>query len=124
MGIRHCEKGKIYQLAQWFPSICKFDDVHGWNSLPYLGQGEFYTDFGSYDVQITAPRSHVVCATGVLQNESAVLTSSQMERLKSAKSSAKTVVIREQNEITPTESPATAGRRATEAGDALKNLGM
>ena len=99
MGIRHCEKGKIYQLAQWFPSICKFDDVHGWNSLPYLGQGEFYTDFGSYDVQITAPRSHVVCATGVLQNESAVMTASQMERLKSAKSSSKTVVIREQSEI-------------------------
>ncbi len=78
MGIRTVKKGKIYEIAQWFPSLCKYDDVHGWNTLPYLGQGEFYSEFGSYDVQITAPDGHVVCATGNLKNPDEVLSESQM----------------------------------------------
>ena len=99
MGIQSVEQGKIYEMAQWFPSICKFDDVNGWNVLPYLGQGEFYTDFGSYDVRISAPRGHVVCATGVLQNPNEVLTTQQLERLNQAKKSEKTVLIRTQEEV-------------------------
>jgi hypothetical protein len=99
MGIMFAEKGKVYQLAQWFPAICKFDDVNGWNSLPYLGQGEFYTDFGTYEVEITAPRSHVVCATGVLQNEEEVLTGEQRKRLAEAKESKSTVLIRTAEEV-------------------------
>jgi hypothetical protein len=99
MGIQFVEQGKIYEMAQWFPSVCKFDDVNGWNNLPYLGQGEFYTDFGTYDVKITAPRGHVVCATGVLQNPTEVLTPAQQERLTQAKQSAQTVMIRTQEEV-------------------------
>jgi hypothetical protein len=106
MGIQSVEQGKIYEMAQWFPSICKFDDVNGWNVLPYLGQGEFYTDFGSYDVRISAPRGHVVCATGVLQNPNEVLTTQQLERLNQAKKSEKTVIIRTQEEVgTPAACP-------------------
>ncbi len=99
MGIQFVEQGKIYEMAQWFPSICKFDDVNGWNNLPYLGQGEFYTDFGTFDVKITAPRGHVVCATGVLQNPDEVLSPTQRERLEQARKSAQTVMIRTQEEV-------------------------
>lgn len=103
MGIRRCREGKIFQLAQWFPHVCKYDDVSGWNTLPYLGQGEFYTDFGSYEVNITAPRGHVVCATGVLQNAAEVLTEKQLNQLNLAATSKQTVMIRSLDEIgTPT----------------------
>jgi len=93
LGIEEVEQGTIFQIAQWFPAVAKFDDVHGWNTLPYLGQGEFYTDFGSFDVSITAPREFLVVATGTLQNASEVLTQEQLERLDRAKSSATTVDI-------------------------------
>lgn len=99
MGIKRVEKGKIYEIAQWFPAVCKFDDVHGWNTLPYLGQGEFYTDFGSYEVTISAPREFVVIGTGELQNGSEVLTSTQQERLAEAMESGKTVMIRTEEEV-------------------------
>lgn len=99
MGQLFTEQGVIYEMAQWFPAICKFDDVQGWNTLPYLGQGEFYTDFGNFDVQITVPRGHVVCATGVLQNADQVLTDAQRLRLEQARASAATITIRGAEEI-------------------------
>ncbi len=99
MGIKKYEQGKVYEMAQWFPSVCKFDDVYGWNSLPYLGQGEFYTDFGSYDVAITVPAGQVVCATGVLQNPDDVLSAEQKQRLEQAIASDSTVIIRDEAEI-------------------------
>lgn len=100
LGIEPTQQGLIYQLAQWFPSISVYDDVHGWNTLAYLGQGEFYTNFGTYDVSLTVPRSHIVAATGVLQNPQEVLTSAQLERYNQAKASADTVVIRGAEEVT------------------------
>jgi hypothetical protein len=108
MGIREVRAGKIFQIAQWFPHVCKYDDVHGWNALPYLGQGEFYTDFGTYDVRITAPRGHVVVATGELQNPREVLTEKQLNQLALAAGSRQTVVIRSEDEI-GTDAAAPAG---------------
>ncbi len=99
MGIRNVKKGKIYEIAQWFPCLCKYDDVYGWNTLPYLGQGEFYSEFGNYDVQITAPATHVVCATGSLENADSVLTESQLRLWRLAHGSKSTVVIRGEEEI-------------------------
>jgi len=98
-GIRRVEAGKVFQLAQWFPHVCKYDDVHGWNVLPYLGQGEFYTEFGTYEVAITVPRGQIVLATGELTNAAEVLTIEQLERLASAAGSRTTVVIRGEDEI-------------------------
>lgn len=94
MGIDKVRDGDIFQIAQWFPNVCVYDDVHGWNTLPYLGQGEFYTNFGSYDVRLTVPRSHIVAATGELQNPEEVLTAAQRERLSSARATGEPVVIR------------------------------
>lgn len=98
-GIRRVDAGKIFQLAQWFPHVCKYDDVHGWNILPYLGQGEFYTEFGSFEVNISVPRGYIVLATGELTNAREVLTESQLERLASAAASRATVVIRSEDEL-------------------------
>jgi len=71
-----------------------YDDVRGWNTPPYLGQGEFYSDFGNYEVAITAPASHIVAGSGELMNEAEVLTSEQQERLRHARTSSETVTIR------------------------------
>lgn len=110
LGIEPTENGPVYQLAQWFPSISVYDDVHGWNTLGYLGQGEFYTNFGTYDVSLTVPRSHLVAATGVLQNPQDVLTQAQQERFARSRTSEETVVIRGESEVTdPASRPAGDG---------------
>ncbi len=93
MGIDGCKQGDVFEIAQWFPAACVYDDVHGWNTLPYLGQGEFYTNFGDFDVKLTVPREHIVAATGELQNPEEVLTKDQRERMDKARASDKPVVI-------------------------------
>jgi hypothetical protein len=57
-----------YQIAQWFPKVAVYDAT-GWHEMPYLDQGEFYSNFGNYKVNITVPSNYVVAATGELQNE-------------------------------------------------------
>ncbi|MCT4581276.1 MAG: M1 family metallopeptidase [Flavobacteriales bacterium] len=59
--------GQAYQLTQWFPKPAVYDE-NGWNVMPYLSQGEFYSEYGSYDVKITLPENYVVGATGDLVN--------------------------------------------------------
>ena len=59
--------GQSYQVTQWFPKPAVFDK-NGWHPLPYLSQGEFYSEFGSYDVKITLPENYVLGATGDLVN--------------------------------------------------------
>ena len=57
-----------YQLTQWYPKPAVYDK-DGWHEMPYLDQGEFYSEFGNFDVEITVPKNYIVAATGVLQNE-------------------------------------------------------
>lgn len=59
--------GQAYYMTQWYPKPAVFDR-DGWHAIPYLDQGEFYSEFGSYDVRITLPLNYVVGATGELQN--------------------------------------------------------
>ncbi len=61
--------GQSYQVTQWFPKPAVYDHK-GWHPMPYLDQGEFYSEFGSYKVTIDVPANYRVAATGVLQNES------------------------------------------------------
>ncbi|WP_460891718.1 M1 family metallopeptidase [Rufibacter soli] len=61
--------GQSYQISQWYPKPAVFDK-DGWHPMPYLDQGEFYSEFGSFDVRITLPANYTVGATGVLQNAS------------------------------------------------------
>jgi len=58
--------GSTYQIAQWYPKPAVYDSK-GWHPMPYLDQGEFYSEFGSYDVKITLPENYIVAASGQLQ---------------------------------------------------------
>ena len=87
MGRLDVAQGTVYEIAQWYPRLYVYDDVNGWNPLPYLGQGEFYLEFGDFDLEITVPRDFVVAATGELLNPDEVLTSDQQERLARARES-------------------------------------
>jgi hypothetical protein len=71
----------LYEIAQWYPRMAVYDDVRGWNTDPYLGQGEFYLEYGTIDYAVTVPAGYVVAGSGVLQNRAEVLTSAQLERL-------------------------------------------
>lgn len=98
-GILDVKQGTVYQLAQWYPRMYVHDDVHGWNSMPYLGQGEYYLEYGTFNVNITVPRNMIVAATGRLQNPGDVLTETQQERLDEARQSRETVTILGRNEV-------------------------
>jgi len=76
--------GTLYELAQWYPRMAVYDDVHGWNTLQYLGQGEFYLEYGDIDYEVTVPAGYIVAGTGILQNPLEVLTASQRTRLAAA----------------------------------------
>jgi len=107
MGVLDTKNGKIFTIAQWYPRMCVYDDVKGWNSLPYLGAGEFYLEYGDFDVAITVPSNHIVVCSGELQNTNEVYTAEQQKRWAQAKLSDKTVVIRSADEVTnPTSRPA------------------
>jgi hypothetical protein len=106
-GILKTKNGDIFTVAQWYPKMCVFDDVRGWNTDPYLGPSEFYLEYGDFDVAITAPSSHIVVCSGELLNPAEVLTSKQVARLDEAKQSDKTVMIRTEKEVTdPASRPA------------------
>ena len=85
--------GALYEIAQWYPRMAVYDDVRGWNHEPYIGAGEFYLEYGSYDVTLTLPASYIVAATGELVNPEMVLTTAQRARLALAKKSDTAVAI-------------------------------
>ena len=108
-GILKNADGNIYAIAQWYPRICVFDDIQGWNTLPYLGASEFYLEYGNFDVSITAPASHVVVASGDLLNPAEVMTAEQLKRYQKAHQSDETVMIRSKEEIKdPASRPSSA----------------
>ena len=98
-GQQDTENGVIYQIAQWYPRMCVYDDVEGWNTLPYLGLGEFYCDYGNYDYYITAPAEMIVYGSGDLQNPKDVLTAEEIKRLSLASNSDKTITIISADEL-------------------------
>ena len=99
----------LYEIAQWYPRMVVYDDVRGWNTDPYLGQGEFYLEYGDIDYSVTVPAGYVVAGSGVLQNRAEVLTPSQIERVDRAAHSPNVVQV-----ITPQE--ADGARRRVVAG--------
>src|SRR5918911_664336 len=70
-----------------------YDDVRGWNHEPYIGAGEFYLEYGSFDVSLTVPANYLVAATGTLQDPEVVLTPAQRRRLDIARRSTQPVAI-------------------------------
>lgn len=109
MGRLKTKNGWIYEIAQWFPRLCVYDDIQGWNTLPYLGAGEFYLEYGDIDFNITAPANLIVVGSGELTNPQDCFTSDQLKRWEAAKNSDKTVAIRSDREVTdPNSRPKTA----------------
>ena len=92
-GGRMGHDGPLYEIAQWYPRLAVYDDVKGWNHEPYIGAGEFYLEYGDFDVTLTVPNEDIVAATGELQNAAQVLTTTQRQRLDAARHSDTTVAI-------------------------------
>jgi len=94
-GYEHFEKDDnyLYTIAQFFPRMCVYSDVEGWQNKQFLGRGEFALPFGDYEVSITVPSDHIVGATGELQNPASVLTAEQKKRFEKAKTSDSPVLI-------------------------------
>lgn len=92
-GRQYTKNGVVYQVGQWYPRMCVFDEVEGWNTLPYMGLGEFYCDYGDYEYFVTAPTEMIVYGSGDLQNPAEVLTAVEIKRLAAAAASDKTVTI-------------------------------
>lgn len=104
MGRLKQKDGWVYEVAQWFPRVCVYDDILGWNTNPYLGAGEFYLEYGDIDYAITAPSKLIVVGSGELTNPEECYTAEQMKRWNEAKSSDKTVIIRSADEVNDAKS--------------------
>jgi hypothetical protein len=93
----------LYTIAQFFPRMCVYNDVQGWQNKQFLGRGEFALPFGDYDVSITVPSDHIVGATGELQNGNIVLSAEQRKRFEKAKSANSPMMIVNQSEAETAE---------------------
>src|SRR3989442_9024779 len=112
MGREQFPQGWLYEIAQWYPRMAVYDDVRGWNSEQYLGQGQFFLEYGDVDFAITVPRGFIVAATGRLTNPLEVLTAQQRARLARALQSDSTLAIIAKSEVgQPSTRP--AGTSAT-----------
>ncbi|MFI5163201.1 MAG: M1 family metallopeptidase [Sphingobacteriales bacterium] len=100
MGRNKTKNGWIYELAQWYPRMEVYDDVTGWNVIPYIGSSEFYLEYGNIDYTITAPANLVVAGSGELLNPLEVYSPKIQARLAVAKGSDKTVMIKDSVDLT------------------------
>ena len=87
------DDNRLYVIAQFYPRMCVYNDVEGWQNKQFLGRGEFAVPFGNYKVSLTVPGDHVVASTGTLSNATDVLTKEQLQRLELARKSDKEPVL-------------------------------
>ncbi len=104
MGRNKTKNGWIYTIAQWYPRMEVYDDISGWNTIPYTGDAEFYCEYGDFDYSINTPANLVVVGSGELVNPAEVLTSKERSRLTEAKSSDKTIFIKDSADVFNTNS--------------------
>ena len=95
MGRKLYKDGWVYEIAQWYPRMEVYDDVTGWNVIPYLGAGEFYLEYGDLDYTVTAPANLVVVGSGELLNPGEVYSPIVQKRLAAARNSDKTLMIKD-----------------------------
>ena len=100
MGVLETKNGKIFTIAQWYPRMCVYDDIRGWNTNPYLGASEFFLEYGDFDVNITVPSNQMVVCSGELVNSAEVLSAEQQKRFVKASKSDTTIIIRSGEEVT------------------------
>jgi hypothetical protein len=99
LGRLKTQNGEIFEVAQWYPRMAVYDDISGWNTLPYMS-AEFYLDYGNFDYTLNVPANFLVGGSGQLVNGAEVLTSKQVQRLAQAATSDKTVIVRGADEVT------------------------
>ncbi|MBA2565917.1 MAG: M1 family metallopeptidase, partial [Gemmatimonadetes bacterium] len=97
-------------LAYWYPQMAVYDDVVGWHTDPFLGQAEFYADFGNYDYTVEAPAGWIVLGTGQLQNAEQVLAQPVLERLRRAETSDEVVPVLAKTDFAAATLPGAEGR--------------
>ncbi len=98
------DTNRAYIIAQFFPRMCVYNEVEGWQNQQFWGDGEFALPFGNYEVNITVPADHILEATGELQNRKEVYTKEMMKRYNQAKKSYdKPVIIVSQQEAMDAE---------------------
>ncbi len=83
-GRQQFPEGWLYQVAQWYPRLAVYDDVRAWNTDQYIGSGEFYLEYGDFDVTLTLPAGYTVAGTGVLANAAQALPARIGARLAAA----------------------------------------
>jgi hypothetical protein len=99
MGRNKTKNGWIYTIAQWYPRMEVYDDISGWNTIPYTGDAEFYCEYGDFDYSINTPANLIVAGSGELVNPADVLTAKEMSRLATAKNSDNTVFIKDSSDV-------------------------
>jgi hypothetical protein len=103
------KNGDIFDIAQWYPRMAVFDDLRGWDTLPYLAS-EFYLEYGDFDYFVTVPADMLVAGSGELMNAQQVLTKSQLAQLERARRSDQTVMVRGADEVNdPASRPRSTG---------------
>ncbi|HEY0198547.1 MAG TPA: M1 family metallopeptidase [Rhodanobacter sp.] len=109
MDVNNSRNGEIFEMAQWYPRLCVYDDLRGWDTAPYLNS-EFYLEYGDFDYAVTVPWDMIVAGSGELVNPQEVLTKTEQQRLEQARHSDKTVMIRTAEEVTqPSSRPKQSG---------------
>lgn len=100
----HMRTGQVdnssYFIAYFFPRIAVYDDIDGWNYFKYMGDAEFYNDFGNYEVSVTVPQNFIVWATGILENPEQLFRKKYLKRYKAAFASDKIIHIIDSTECT------------------------
>lgn len=91
--------GQIFDIAQWYPRMAVYDDLRGWDTLPYIAN-EFYLEYGDFDYAVTAPADMIIAGSGALTNPQEVLSADERARLDRARASDRTVMIRTPEEVT------------------------
>ena len=95
-GYEHFDEddNNVYVIAQFYPRLCSYNDIEGWQNKQFLGRGEFSLTFGDYNVEITVPSDHLVSSTGTLLNPKETLSANQRKRLdKAAKEEIQPIMI-------------------------------
>ncbi|MBL3655229.1 M1 family metallopeptidase [Fulvivirga sediminis] len=98
-GYMDSENGEIFEVAYWYPRMCVYDDLRGWNTLPFLGSGEFYLDYGDIDYTVLLPEGYLMAGSGELMNPEETLTTSELKQYEKAKTSDETVMIRSKKDL-------------------------
>ncbi len=83
----------LFTMAQWYPRMCVYSDYQGWQNKQFTGRGEFALVFGNFNVKLTVPADHVVCATGTCSNYTQVLNATQLQRWQNAQNATDVIEI-------------------------------